>query len=149
MYISHFQAILVHQKCSSIDPNTGTLFQYWPILGRSIIEKHKFQTKQNKALHNRTASAIHASVPCFPDVRSLLASDIRNWIDRVYLLRFCACIKLCTCICCIQISVFCLKFISLNNSIWDLKYTFSEIKNRLNKIQSATLGHLEKCGQKF
>ena len=29
--------------------------------------------KQNKALRNRTASAIHLSLPCFPDARGLLA----------------------------------------------------------------------------
>ena len=38
-----------------------------------------FQTKQNKALCNRTVPAIHASAPCFPDAYSLLASDFRDW----------------------------------------------------------------------
>ena len=38
--------------------------------------------KQNKASRNRTAlSAIHASVPRFPDACSLPASDIHDWID--------------------------------------------------------------------
>ena len=56
------------------------LIAYQTVFG-IIIEK-KIQTKQNKALHDRTAPAIHASVPCFPGVRGLLASDIRDWIDR-------------------------------------------------------------------
>ena len=51
----------------------------------TIIDKNKFQTKQNKALHNRTLSAIHVKVPRFPEVHGLLASDIRDWIDHVQL----------------------------------------------------------------
>ena len=48
-----------------------------------FIEKNKFYTKQNKALHNRTAPALQASVPCFPGMmHGLLASDIHDWINR-------------------------------------------------------------------
>ena len=50
---------------------------------KNSIEKNKCQIKQNKALHSRTASGIHASVPCFPDASGLLASDIHDWIDCV------------------------------------------------------------------
>ena len=39
--------------------------------------------KQNKALCNRTASAIHGSIPCFPGVRGLLASDILAQLSDV------------------------------------------------------------------
>ena len=48
----------------------------------TIIEKNKFQTKQNKALRNRTPPAIHTNVPRFPGMRLMLASDIRDWINR-------------------------------------------------------------------
>ena len=42
---------------------------------QTIIETDKFQTKQTKPYVNRIA-------PCFPDARGLLASDIRDWLDR-------------------------------------------------------------------
>ena len=45
--------------------------------------------RQNKALHNRTASAIQASVPRFPGVPGLLASDI-FWLS-VTSLVLCLC----------------------------------------------------------
>ena len=77
--------------------------------------KNKFQTKQNKALRNRTALVIHASVPRFPGVCGLLASDIRYWINRVKLHGACACVKLWVRIGCGQIAVYRLKFIFLNN----------------------------------
>ena len=44
----------------------------------SIIERNEFQTKQNKALHNSTACAIHASVLRFPGAHGLLTSEIRD-----------------------------------------------------------------------
>ena len=57
-----------------------------------IIQKLKFQTKHNKASHNRTASATHANVPRFPGACGLLASDERDWIHHVQLTQvFCLC----------------------------------------------------------
>ena len=53
---------------------------------KNSIEKNKCQIKQNKALHSRTASGIHASVPCFSDAGGLLASDNHDWIDPNLLL---------------------------------------------------------------
>ena len=67
--------------------------QYHATLVYTIIEKNKLQTKQNKALRNRTAPAIHSSVPCFHGAWGLLAS-IPDCIDHAQLLGFCACAKL-------------------------------------------------------
>ena len=44
-------------------------------------------------------------------MRGLLASDIRNWINRAYLPGPYACAKMWVCIVRVQIAVFCLKFI--------------------------------------
>ena len=43
----------------------------------SIIQKISFWTKHNKASHNRNISVTH-NVPCFQNVRSVLASDERK-----------------------------------------------------------------------
>ena len=47
---------------------------YLQSLSLRLLKESKFQTKENKALRNRTASAIHARVTRFPDVRGLIAS---------------------------------------------------------------------------
>ena len=87
---------------------------------RKLLFKKK-KIRQKKALPNRTASAIHVDVPSFPDSRGLLASDlhVHDWVDHALLPGSCACVKLCVRIGYIQYSVFCLKFISLNNRLPD------------------------------
>ena len=42
---------------------------------------------------NKTAPAIHASVPCFLGAHGLLASDICDWIDHAQLPGSFACVK--------------------------------------------------------
>ena len=62
----------------------------------------------------KTASAIHASEPRFHDEGGLLVGEILR-LDRSCVTshpRSCACVKLWVRIACVQISVFCLKFIS-------------------------------------
>ena len=61
----------------------STVLIHKTVINMCIVKKSTFQTKQDKALHKRTAPAIHPSVPCLPGVRSLLASDIPDWIDHV------------------------------------------------------------------
>ena len=72
------QATSLHLQDSEKVPTWYSLcyFQLW--------EKKKFPTKQNKALHNRTALPIHTSVPRFPGTHGLLAGDTLDWIDHVH-----------------------------------------------------------------
>ena len=46
----------------------------------SLLLKKK--SRLNEVLRNRAVPVIHASVPHFPGIRALLASDICDWIDH-------------------------------------------------------------------
>ena len=83
-----------------------------------LLEK-KNQTKQNKDLCNRTASAIHTNVPCFPGAR--FASKWYSPLDIISIVRnFLGLVLVSSCQYALVASglpFFCLKFIFLNKSI--------------------------------
>ena len=89
----------------------------------------------------RNSSAIHASVPCSPSARRIWFAS--KWYSRLdwscvhcnfpYLARACfvsSCGYAQSHIGCIQIAMFCLKFIFLNNSFKSSKLVRSIIKNK-------------------
>ena len=112
-----YGAVTIHTIKVAHDNHVCLLHELILVIGGlyvSVIEKNKFQTKQKNALRNRTESVIHASVPCFPDVCSFLANDLRDWIDHAQLPGvMCLWPVVCTYWLCIWITVFCLKFIYL------------------------------------
>ena len=79
-----------------------------------------------------------------PGVRSLIASDIRNWINRVYLPGPYACAKMWVRIVCIQIAVFCRNLffciILMDRSSGEIGIsTYSDGKQRDSTIISSIL----------
>ena len=75
--------ILTNLKQWKLYMSNTDMFSSFKHLAHILLKKNRFQTKQNKALHNRTAPEIHASVLHLPGMHGLLAGDVHDWINCV------------------------------------------------------------------